>query len=67
MRMCVSLALLVCCVWVGATVPLGEHTFFGHVARIWEAEETQDLIQGTQEAAAPAVDRVKKGVEAARE
>jgi hypothetical protein len=54
-------------IWFGATVPLGKHTMFGHVRRIWHAEETQDAVQGTKEAAAPVVDKVKDAVREVRE
>jgi hypothetical protein len=51
-------------IWFGATVPLGKHTLFGHVQRIWKSDETQDLVEGTKEKAGPTIDRVKRGVEA---
>lgn len=66
--------------WCSTTVKLGEHTFAGHVKRIWQSEETQDLKEGVKEKATsestkelvddikdqaePVVDRVKRGVEA---
>jgi hypothetical protein len=74
----VVLALFVA--WCSTSVKLGEHSFAGHVKRIWQSEETQDLKQGVQEKATsestkelvddikdktePVVDRVKRGVEA---
>ncbi len=66
--------------WCSTTVNLGDHTFAGHVKRIWQSEETQDLKEGVKEKATsestkelvddikdktePVVDRVKRGVEA---
>ena len=74
----VLLALFVA--WCSTTVKLGEYTFAGHVRRIWQSEETQDLKEGVKEKATsestkelvddikdktePVVDRVKRGVEA---
>ncbi|MBI4508603.1 MAG: hypothetical protein HY698_03130 [Deltaproteobacteria bacterium] len=56
------LAVVLALGWLGSTAKLGNHTLFGHFRRIWSTEETQDLIQGTREATAPALDRVKRGV-----
>lgn len=50
--------------YCGATVRLGERTFFAHVARIWTTEETQELVQGVKESGAPVVERIKRGVRA---
>lgn len=66
--------------WCSTTVKLGDHTFAGHVRRIWQSEETQDLKEGVKDKATsestkelvddlkdktePVVDRVKRGVEA---
>ena len=48
----------------GATVKLGNRTFFGHVRAIWHTEEAQDLKNGVKEKAGPAANRVKRGIEA---
>jgi hypothetical protein len=64
LRLIVFLALAIGLVWFGATVPLGKRTLFGHVRAIWATEEVQDLKHGVEEKAAPAVDRVKRGVKA---
>jgi hypothetical protein len=58
------LALIVVLAWFGANVKIGEHTFFGHVSRIWRTEEAQDLVRGAKESAGPAVDKMKRGVKA---
>ncbi|MDX2090301.1 MAG: hypothetical protein SFX73_20745 [Kofleriaceae bacterium] len=50
--------------YCGATVKLGKRTFFGHVRAIWATSEVQDLKEGVQEKAGPAVERVKRGVKA---
>lgn len=66
--------------WCGTTVKLGDYTCAGHVKRIWNSEETQDLREGVKEkatsadtkelvddikdSAKPVVDRVKRGVQA---
>jgi len=63
-RLLVFLALAAGFVWFGSSVPLGKHTLFGHVRAIWATEQVQDLKHGVEEKAAPAVDRVKRGVKA---
>lgn len=60
----ITLALLASLVYCGATVPLGDRTFFGHVERIWHSEETQELVKGVREKSGPVLDRLKRGVEA---
>ena len=57
----ISMSLIAGFVWFGATVPLGKHTLFGHFKAIWNSKETQDMVEGTKEAAAPAVDKLKRG------
>jgi hypothetical protein len=58
------LVIVVVLVVAGATVKLGKRTFFGHVAAIWKTDEAQDMKKGIEEKAGPAVDKVKRGVEA---
>jgi hypothetical protein len=48
----------------GATVKLGNRTFFGHVRAIWHTSEAQDLKNGVKQTAGPAAARLKKGIEA---
>ena len=63
-RLLVFLALAAGFVWFGSSVQVGKRTLFGHVRAIWATEEVQDLKHGVEEKAAPAVDRVKRGVKA---
>jgi hypothetical protein len=63
-RTIVSLTLLGGLIYLGATVELGNHTFFGHVQRIWKADETRDLVDGVEKKSGPVLEKVKRGVEA---
>ncbi len=63
-RLLVWLALIGAFAFLGATVKLGNRTFFGHVRAIWATEEAQDLKEGVKEKAGPAATRVKRGIEA---
>lgn len=63
-RWLVILALAAGIAYLGATVKLGKRTFFGHVRAIWSTEEVQELKHGVEDKAAPAVDRLKRGVKA---
>jgi hypothetical protein len=56
--------LLAVFIWFGATVPLGNHTLFGHVSRIWKSDETRDLVDGTKKAIKPAADKAKRAIQA---
>lgn len=64
-RLLLFLAIAGALTFCGATVKLGNRTFFGHVRAIWKTDEVQELKHGVQDKAGPAVKRVKKGVEAA--
>jgi hypothetical protein len=63
-KLLVFLALAGALAFCGATVKLGNRTFFGHVRAIWHTEEAQELKQGVEETAGPAAKRLKKGIEA---
>lgn len=65
--MIVTLAVLGGLAVCGATVKLGDKTFFQHVAAIWASDETQDLVEGVKETAAPTIEKMKKGVQAGLE
>ena len=57
-------AALTALIWFSVTVPLGKQTLWGHVKRIWHSQETQDMVQGAEEAAKPAVEKAKRAVKA---
>jgi hypothetical protein len=63
-KLLIYLALAAGLAYCGATVKLGKRTFFGHIRAIWATEEVQDLKNGVEDKAGPAVDRVKRGVKA---
>lgn len=63
-RLLVFLALAGALAFCGATVKLGNRTFFGHVRAIWHTDEAQDLKNGVKDKAGPAASRLKKGIEA---
>jgi hypothetical protein len=58
------LALLLVFVLFGATVKIGKYTLFGHFARIWKTEATQDMVKSVEQESAPAIDRLRRGVHA---
>ncbi|HJZ87032.1 MAG TPA: hypothetical protein VKN99_17790 [Polyangia bacterium] len=47
-------------VWFGMTVPLGKKTLFEHVQSIWRTDQTQELVEGTKEAARPVIDKLAR-------
>ena len=59
-RFLISLAMLGGFVWFGMTVKLGDKTLFGHIAAIGKSKETQDLVEGTKEAAKPVIHKVEE-------
>ena len=63
-RSLVGLLLIASLAYCGATVPLGERTFFQHMANIWSSDQTQEMVEGVKETSAPLVERVKRGVKA---
>jgi hypothetical protein len=63
-RLLVTLAIVLTLAFCGATVKLGNRTFFGHVRAIWATDEAKDLKNGVKKTAGPAVGRLKRGVEA---
>jgi hypothetical protein len=62
LKLCASLAAFVAIAWFGATVKLGSRTLFGHLRAIAETKESQELVDGTKEAAGPLVDDVKRRI-----
>ena len=63
-RTIITVVILGTLVYCGATVKLGNRTFFGHVSRIWKSEEAQDLVHGVKETSAPMVEKLQRGVKA---
>ena len=63
-RTVIALVLLAVFVTCGATVKLGDRTFFQHVSRIWQSDETQEMVEGVKDKSGPVVKKVKRGVEA---
>jgi hypothetical protein len=63
-RLLVFLAFAGALAFCGATVKLGNRTFFGHVRAIWATDEAQQLKQGVKESAGPAANKLKRGIEA---
>jgi hypothetical protein len=64
LKLLLWVAALVAFVWFAVSVPLGKYTLWGHARRIWQTQETQDLVEGTKKAVAPAADKVKRAVKA---
>jgi hypothetical protein len=54
---CAAVAALI---YVAVTVPLGKRTFWGHLKQIWHSDATQDLVNGTKDAAKNAYDKAKE-------
>lgn len=46
-----ALFVTVVVVWFSVTVPLGNHTLWGHLIRIFRTNEAQDLIKGAKQTA----------------
>ncbi len=63
MRWLIILALAIGLAWLGATVKLGNRTFFEHLQAIGSSPQVQDLKHGVEEKAGPAAERVKRGVQ----
>jgi len=64
LRFFITLLFVGVVVFIGATVPMGKRTFFGHVRAIWSTSEAKDMREGVEEKAAPVVKKVKRGAEA---
>ena len=54
-----SLIALLAFAWFGMTHKLGSRTLFEHVHAIAETKESQELVDGTRQAAGPLVDDVR--------
>jgi hypothetical protein len=54
-----SLIALLAFAWFGMTHKLGSRTLFEHVQAIGQTKESQELVDGTRQAAGPLVDDVR--------
>jgi hypothetical protein len=64
LKLIVTIAIVCGLAYCGATVKLGNKTFFQHIKAIWATEEVKELKDGIEEKAAPTADKVKRGVKA---
>jgi hypothetical protein len=48
--------------WFGITVKLGDQTLFQHLRAIGGSKESQELMDGTRQAAGPLVDDVRRRI-----
>jgi hypothetical protein len=62
LKLCMSLAAFLALAWFGATVKLGSRTLFEHLHAIGQTKESQELVDGTKQAAEPIVDDVKRRI-----
>jgi hypothetical protein len=67
MKLGIGLTGLVLFAWFGLTVKLGSHTLFQHLRAIGQSKESEELIDGTKEAAAPLVEDVRRRIGGAHE
>jgi hypothetical protein len=62
LKLGVGLVALTAIAWFGITVKLGSQTLFQHLRAIGQTRESQDLVDGTKQAAGPLVDDVRRSV-----
>lgn len=58
----VALVGFVAFAWFGATVKLGSQTLFEHLHAIGQTKESQELVDGTKQAAGPLMDDVRRRI-----
>ncbi len=63
-RSLLSFAMVCGFVLLGATVPVGNHTLFGHFHRIWNTPETQEFVSSVKEETGPLIERATRGLRA---
>jgi hypothetical protein len=63
-KLVLYLALIIAIVWFSVTVKLGTKTLVEHARAIWHTSEVQDLKQGVEDKAGPAVDKLERGAKA---
>ena len=56
----ITLVGLAAFAWFGVTVKLGSQTLFQHLRAIGQTKESQELVDGTRQAAGPLVDDVRR-------
>lgn len=62
LKLGIALMGLVLFAWFGLTVKLGPQTLFQHLRAIGQSKESQELVDGTKQAATPLVDDVRRRV-----
>ncbi len=67
MKLGMGLMGLVAFAWFGLTVKLGSQTLFQHLHAIGQSKESQELFDGTKQAAGPLVEDVRHHIGGAHE
>jgi hypothetical protein len=62
-RFIVSCFILGIVIWFAVTVPIGNHTLWGHLRRIASTPEAKDLATGAKQVAKEAVERAQREVQ----
>jgi hypothetical protein len=62
LKLGVGLVALAAIAWFGITVKLGPRTLFQHLRAIGQTKESQELVDGTKQAAGPLVDDVRRRI-----
>lgn len=62
LKLGIALMGLVLFAWFGLTVKLGPQTLFQHLRAIGQSKESQELVDGTRQAASPLVDDVRRRI-----
>jgi hypothetical protein len=62
LKLGVGLVALAAIAWFGITVKLGSQTLFQHLRAIGQTKESQELVDGTKQAAGPLVDDVRRRI-----
>jgi hypothetical protein len=62
LKLGVGLIALAAIAWFGITVKLGPRTLFQHLRAIGQTRESQELVDGTKQAAGPLVDDVRRRI-----
>ncbi len=62
LKLGIALMGLVLFAWFGLTVKLGPQTLFQHLRAIGQSKESQELVDGTKQAAGPLVDDVRRRI-----